>query len=166
MSPELRAFIERADAASWRGLPALTPRELGAEPPWLSSRGELGTPPREVRGVALPRGCFAGGFTAWIDDDDRVLVIEGTRPRVGNGERVPPPALGEPALRLPTTLGSLVLDGGELVHPDRGVAVRVNPENGFLLGLVGFAPTTADDYVRRLRPVAAPTRPLPVGSTR
>jgi hypothetical protein len=166
MIPELRAFIDRADAANWRGLSGLRPDDLGAGRPWLVSGGRLGDPPYAVRRVALPPGCFAGGLTAWIDDDDRVLVLEGVRPRTAEGGRIPVPDLGAPALRLATILGSLTLEGGELAYPGRGLAVRVNPENGVLLGLVGFAPTTPGDYVRRLRPVAEFAHPVPEGSAR
>ena len=163
MNAAVRAFVERADVSNWTGLPDLGPDELGATVPWILSRGELGDPPRPARRVWLPRGCFAGGLRCWIDDDDRMLVLEGTRPRTAGGARIDPPDLGEPAERLPATLGSLALDGGELVYPDRGLAVRINPENGILLGLLGFAPTTAEDWGRRLRPAADVARPLATG---
>lgn len=163
MNAAVRAFVDRADVSGWMGLPDLGPGELGATAPWIVSRGELGEPRRPARCVALPGGCFAGGLRCWIDDDGRVLVVEGTRPRTADGIRIDPPDLGEPAERLPATLGSLTLEGGELVYPDRGLAVRVNPENGILLGLLGFAPTTAEDWSGRLRPAADVARPLATG---
>ena len=62
---------------------------------------------------------------------------------------------------LPAVLGPLVLDDGERVYPERGLAVRANPANGVLLELIGFAPTTAEDYRTRLRPALPVETPLP-----
>ncbi len=46
------------------------------------------------------------------------------------------------------------------MHAAAGLAVRLNPETGLLLGLVGFTPTDAETYRTRVRPRPQPTRTL------
>jgi hypothetical protein len=151
------AFVERADVTGWWGLPAMPPAALGATEPWITEWRDVGDPPRAALSIALPPGCFEGGLRCWMDGD-AVRVLEGLRPRP-DGEQAVAPDLGAPAARLPIALGLHIVDDGELVYPERGLAVRVNPPNGILLGLVGFAPTTLSDYVARLRPASLPARP-------
>ena len=165
MNPELRAFLEHADVTRWCGLAAVGPAELGLEGA-PRERGERGDPPAPARWCAGPPGCFEEGVRCWLDAAETVVVVEGCLPAADDGTPVPAPDLGEPAVRLDAMLDVVVLRRGELVYPDRGLAVRVNPENGLLLGLVGFAPTTADDYVRRLRPVQELARPVTSGRWR
>ncbi len=78
----------------------------------------------------------------------------------GRGEPVAAPDLGEPAVRLDAAIGTLMIPGGELVYPAQGVALRVDPDDGELMAVLLFEPTTADDYVRRVRPSAEPWRRL------
>lgn len=165
MTPELTALIEHADVSRWRGLPATDPDDLGIEGAYRE-HGELGDPPSPARWCAGPPGCFEDGVRCWLDASGSVAVVEGLLPVEADGTPLKAPDLGEPALRLDTTLDIVVMHGGELVYPGRGLAVRVNPENGILLALVGFAPTTADDYARRLRPVSEVARPVQTGRWR
>jgi len=163
MNPVLSAFLERGDIAEWTGLPAVTRGELDLDEAVEGRWGSLGDPPRPARWCAGPQGCFEGGTRCWLDPSGTVDVLEGVMPASADGEPLTAPGLGEPSLRLDAQLDEVGLRGGELVYPDRGLAVRMNPENGLLLGLVGFVPTTAEDYVRRLRPAADTARPRLVG---
>ena len=162
MIRELTAFIEHADVSRWRGLPAVVLADLGLQGA-PRERGERGDPPVSSQWCAAAQGCFEEGVRWWLGSSGAIEVVEGSLPASPRGDPVVAPVLGEPAVRLDTMLDVLVLAGGELVYPERGLAVRVNPENGLLLGLVGFAPTTVADYVRRLRPVQEIARPLGAG---
>ena len=70
----------------------------------------------------------------------------GHRPARLGGESAPHRTSGQPDATLDGGARSLWLPDGELVYAERGLAVRVNPANGVLLGLLGFAPTTCEDY--------------------
>ena len=89
-----------------------------------------------------------------------MLLLEGRDPFDDAGEPLAAPDAGEPEAVLDTVLGRLRLPAGELVYASRGLALRVNPANGVLLGVLGFVPTTADAYRERLRPELPPKRLL------
>lgn len=165
----LRAFLTDADVSGWTGLPGLSAAAatgvFGVDPTGARlRRGELGDPPRHSRWIAAPTRRFAGGVRLWLDPDDmdarRIVLVQALAPQ-GDDGWLAAPDLGEPGLLLPAVLGPLVLDDGERVYADRGLAVRVNPENGLLLELIGFAPTTPEDYRSRLRPALPQETPLP-----
>jgi hypothetical protein len=144
----------------WPGLPAglgtADAAFLGADPA-RALPGLIGDPPRAGRWLPCVSSVYRGGLRVWVDGD-RITLIEGDNPVDEAGEPMPAPDLGEPEARLDTVLDTLVLDGGELVHAARGLAVRVNPGNGLLLGVRGFVPRSVDDYVTLLRPQLAPRR--------
>ncbi len=152
-----------ADAAAWPGLPdglhVSDLARLAAFDPTDVRPDEAGDPPRAAGWIPLDTRLYAGGLRMWIDGE-RVVALEGIHPLDADGEFLPAPDLGPPQAVFETLLGPLWLPDGELVHAERGLAVRVNPDNGLLLGLVGFVPTTVDDYRARLRPVQEPARPL------
>ena len=160
------AAFAAADAAAWHGLPEhvhlpdIAP--LAAFDPDDRFTGELGAPPRPATWVAADTDVYAGGLRLWLGGNDEVVALEGIHPLDPGGEFRPAPDLGPPEAAYPTLLGSLQLPGGERAYAHRGLAVRVNPDNGLLLGLVGFAPTTITDYRTRLRPVQEVARPLAV----
>jgi hypothetical protein len=169
MSDGLRmalASFAAVDVPGWPGLPAaLTVAELaavvdldtdGVQP------GELGDPPRACGWMWLPGEHYAEGLRAWVEGDS-VLALEGLVPVASSDALMPAPDLGAPDVTFDALLGPLVLSGGERVFAARGLAVRVNPRTGVLLGLVGFAPTSAEDYRSRLRPVPQHLRPLTTG---
>jgi hypothetical protein len=157
------AAFEAADAVAWPGLPADVRiedlRAVAACDPDDLRPGEAGDPPAPRRWIPLDSGSYAGGLRAWVAGD-RVLALEGIHPLDGAGEFRAAVDLGPPEARLESLLGPLHLAGGELVYARRGLAVRVNPENGLLLGLVGFVPTTVADYCARIRPVQEEPQPL------
>lgn len=141
----------------WAGLPAGTaPADLDGP----RGEGRLGDERVAASWVSVPSDVFAGGLRVW-HDGSTVLAVEGLDPLGADGGFLDAPELGEPEAALDTYLGRLQLHGGERVYASRGLAVRVNPENGVLLGTVGFPPTTVDEYRARLRPEVAPQRLLP-----
>jgi hypothetical protein len=169
MNDALRALVADADVSGWTGLPELSTEATAAafRVDLLGARlrtGELGDPPRHGRWIAAPTRRFAGGLRLWLDPDDlearRVVLVQALAPQ-GDDGWLAAPDLGEPGLLLPAVLGPLVLDDGERVYPERGLAVRANPANGVLLELIVFAPTTAEDYRTRLRPALPVETPLP-----
>lgn len=152
----LRRFAA-ADLARWPGLPP------GLRLPTLDGavgEGALGEERRPAGWVAAESEVWEGGLRVW-HDGPFVLALEGSDPGDGAGAPLAAPDLGPPEAVLDTYLGRLPLAGGELVYASRGLALRVNPENGLLLGAVGFLPTTVDEYRARLRPNVAPPRRVP-----
>ena len=152
----LRQFAA-ADLAGWRGLPAglALPKLEGAV-----GSGALGDEQHPAGWVAAESEAWEGGLRLWHDEGS-VLALEGHDPVDAAGAPLAAPGLGEPDAVLDTFLGRLALARGELVYASRGLALRVNPENGLLLGAVGFAPTTVGDYRARLRPSVRPPRRRP-----
>ncbi len=144
----------------WRGLPAglrvADAAFLGADPA-RALTGTVGDPPRTARWLPCASSTYRHGMRIWVDYDD-IVLIEGDHPMSDADALVAAPDLGEPDARLDTVLDTLVLDDGELVYAARGLALRVNPGNGLLLGVRGFVPTSVDDYVTRLRPQLNPRR--------
>jgi hypothetical protein len=158
----LRAFAT-ADLDGWSGLPDLTLDVVAAHLPVaadVSGRGRLGSDRRPASWVAIDSHRFELGLRGWVDETDRVLLLEGRHPVSDDNQPLSVPDLGDPDLTLPVRLGRLTLDEAEWVYATRGLAVQVNPDNGLLLGLLAFGPTTATTYVSRLRPQhAAAPRP-------
>lgn len=153
-----------AEVEDWQGLPAgLSLADVGVVFPLgdgATGSGRLGDERRPARWISVASEVYKGGLRIW-HDEGAVLVIEGRDPFDAAGAPLAAPDLGEPEAALDTVLGRLTLAGGEHVHAARGLALRVNPENGLLLGVLGFAPVTADDYRARLRPELEPSRLLP-----
>jgi hypothetical protein len=147
----------------WTGLPGgLVLADVGAVMPLghgASGNGVLGDEHRDAQWVAAASERYQGGVRVW-HDGGAVLVIEARDPTEA-GRLPTAPDLGEPEATLDTTLGMLVLEGGELVYASRGLSLRVNPANRILLGVLAFAPTSAADYGARLRPDLPPPTPLP-----
>jgi hypothetical protein len=168
----LRAFAA-ADVAGWQGLPdAIVLADVGGVLPLeggATGTGFLGAERRSAGWIGAESETYEGGLLIW-HDEGRVLLLEGRDPVGVDGAPLAAPDLGEPEAALDTVLGRLRLDGGELVYAARGLALRVNPENGLLLGVLGFVPASAEEYRTRLRPELPPRQLLPDpashGSTR
>lgn len=148
------------DPDAWEPLPP----ELGLRDleqlldltPDVRGRDVLGSDRREAAWLAAGSLAYEGGLFVWLDGD-AVVALEGRDPIADNGDAPLAPDFGTPEATLEAVLGDVILRGGERVFASRGVALRVNPGNGVLLGVVAFAPTTADEYVRRIRLI--PARP-------
>lgn len=160
------AGFAAVDLAGWSGLPAALPLTDLAEVLALHlddhRHGLAGEPPEVRPWVPAYDGRYAGGLRVWLEGDD-VVALEGLEPVDAAGDFLGAPDLGAPQARLESVLGPLLLEGGELVHASRGLALRTNPDNGLLLGVVGFAPMSVAAYRRRVRPEPEPTRPLTSG---
>ncbi len=141
--------------AGWSGLPAdldvAAFAAFGADPQ-QRFQGQVGDPARQAAWLACDSSVYEGGLRIWVDGD-AVVLVEGDDPVDAGGVPLGAPDLGTPEAEFDTVLDTLVLARGELVYASRGLAVRVNPDNGLLLGLRFFAPTSVDDYRARLRPV-------------
>lgn len=164
LGAQLRGFLA-ADFASWSGLPErLTLGELEGVvlAPDVSGAGRLGADRYEARWVAAESRVYESGLRVWTGGDE-VLLIQGDHPVDAAGAPAVAPDLGEPELTGDTLLGDITLRGGELVYAARGLTLHVNPGNGLLLGALGFAPTTPELYVARLRPEVPPLRTLLTG---
>lgn len=150
---QLREFLA-GRVSGWQGLPGdLTVADLTAltGAAGVPLPGRAGDPPTSRAKLSLATPLYAGGLFAWVEGD-LVLALEGCLPEDAAGASLPAPELGAPDASYPVALGPLLLESAELVYGERGLAVRVNPDNGVLLGLVGFTPTSAHDYHARLRP--------------
>jgi len=158
----LRAFAA-ADARAWPGMPAgLALGDVAAVLPLAEDvwgEGVLGEERRRAAWVGAESSVYEGGVRVW-HESELVLVLEGRDPVDADGEPLVAPDVGRPDALLDTVLGRLVLPGGERVYAARGLALRVNPENCLLLGVLAFAPTTPEDYSARLRPELPPQRLL------
>jgi hypothetical protein len=159
----LRALAS-ADLGGWPGLPpGLTLDEAGAELPVVrdvTGRARLGSARMTVEWVAAESAVYGGGLRLYVDGE-RVLVVEGRDPAGPDGDPLGVPELGEPELVLDALVGPLGIDGVEHVYSARGLAVRLGPD-GALRSVLGFAPTTAADYLERLRPEQVARRPFPL----
>jgi hypothetical protein len=163
--------FDSADVESFAGLPAdvrLVDLEgiLDFDPDDLR-RGDAGNPSRNRLWVPADSTTYRGGLRLWLDDDEeRVVLLEGVHPLDDEGEPVRPPDLGEPDGTLDAVLGPFHVQKAESVYAARGLGVQVYPDTGVLVGVLGFAPTTFEDYRIRLQPHREPTRPFPEGVTR
>lgn len=163
--------FDSADAESFAGLPAEVRLAdlaeivaLDAEHP---GRGDTGNPSRGRLWVRAESATYRGGLRLWLDDDgERVVLLEGINPVDAGGEPLHPPDLGEPEGRLDAALGPFRVEEAESVHASRGLALQVYPGTGALVGVLGFAPTTFEDYRTRLQPHREPSRPFPQGVVR
>jgi hypothetical protein len=166
----LSAFAA-ADLEAWDGLPAdvrlVDLASLLAFDPADVRRGDAGNPSRTRLWVPAESATYHAGLRLWLDDDgERVVLLEGVHPVDGEGEPVRPPDLGEPDGTLDAVLGPFRVQQAESVYAARGLGVQVYPDTGVLVGVIGFAPTTFEDYRTRLQPHREPTRPFPEGVTR
>jgi len=159
------AAFAAADVEAFTGLPAGV--QLGdltgllAFDPGDRRSGDAGSPRGTRVWVPAETATYAGGLRLWLDDD-RVILLEGVHPLDAEGEPVLAPELGQPDGVFDAVLGPFHVPDAERVYADRGLAVQVYAETGVLVGVLGFAPTTTEDYRRRLQPHREPTRPFPI----
>lgn len=146
-----QAFV-RGELTALRGLPRVCRvPDLG---PVLRSTGRgavgwLGEPAygQQVRPYQLLR---ADGFSdlprAWLDGE-QVILLDVDEPALAAS----PAGLGPPDTRLDYPWDVFVLPDAEWVYASRGLSIAVNPDNGIVLRIAVFAPTTVDTYRRTLR---------------
>ena len=159
----LSAFVA-LDLERWPGLPA-DARITDFQPlldldPGDRRSGDAGTPRRTVSWVPSQSPAFAGGLRLWLDDEERVVLLEGLGPGDATGDPLTAPVIGEPDATYDAVLGPFHVRDAERVHAGRGLALQVAPETGVLVCVLGFTPTDTDDYRARLQPHREPLRPL------
>jgi len=147
------AMIAHRELAGWDGLPAgLAPRELFAELPADQAWG------RRPLGEDFAHADFAvldiaGYYRPTVSvRDGEVVLFDAMNPELPDGLGPISAALGEPAAMLDYDHGTLPVPQGEWPYPARGITLFVNTTAETVLHLALFAPTTLDDYRRRLRP--------------
>jgi hypothetical protein len=163
--------FDSADVGSFAGLPdevRLVDLEgILAFDPADRRHGDAGNPSRTRLWVPAESTTYHAGLRLWLDDDgERVVLLEGVHPLDADGEPARPPDLGEPDGVLDAVLGPFHVPDAENVYAGRGLGLQVYPDTGVLVGVLGFAPTTFDDYRSRLQPHREPIRPFPEGVTR
>lgn len=159
------AAVATADVQGFTGLPpGLVLADLGgllAFDPSDRHPGEAGNPRAGRDWVPAATTTYTGGLRLWLDEVDRVVLVEGVHPVDGDGEPLRAPDLGEPAAVFDAVLGPFPVPQAERVYAEQGLAVQVYAETGVLVGVLAFAPTTTEDYHARLQPHREPTRPFP-----
>ena len=157
---DARRAIERREFAGWHGMPVnCTPEALfGVSPDDVWGERQLGAefvPARtrllETDGYYRPMAFVRDGY---------VVMFSGMNPRLATVWPELSADLGEPDAVLDWTHATDAIRGGERVHAGRGITVFLEPEDGTVIHVAVYAPTTADDYVRRLRQRHG-KRPLP-----
>jgi hypothetical protein len=166
----LSAFLA-ADVEAFSGLPAglrLSDLEhLLAFDRSDLRHGETGSPGGARIWLAAETATYHGGLRLWVDEDgERVVLLEGLNPLDDDGGPAMAPDLGEPDGVFDAVLGPLHVADAERVYADRGLAVQVYAGTGVLVGVLGFAPTTIEDYRSRLQPHHQVIRPLAEGVRR
>lgn len=149
----IRALLD-ARWADWPGLPAdctLAALEalLGGSTV-LDADAALGT-----EGRACTRSSLNDApLVAWHDEGRRVRLVE------LDLESDPRPLPGfAGGQRLDVPWGTSMLQGGERVWPERGLALVV--AGGHVVAALGFAPTSFDGYAATLRPHRSAAVPMP-----
>ena len=152
----MRPILERlaqGEVADFEGLPAgvrvadmiadFSPESDG----W--GQATLGREHRTARFIG--RESFTGRrLRVWFDPEYRVLLVDFDYP----GLTIPPAelveGLGDPEAEL-VGEDDLLSRLRERVFARRGLSLISDPEDRFVVRIVAFTPTTADDYVRRIR---------------
>ena len=172
MSTPLKAFLH-ADVSEWIGLPrdvSVGSLEELTGNPGITLAGRAGDPATARDRVSLASSVFSEGLFAWLDPREpelgKVVALEGRLPLGTDGSALLAPNLAPPDAELDTVLGSLELQGGERVYADRGLTARINPDNGLLLGLIGFEPTDLETYRNFIRPAQGTLRHVSYGEGR
>lgn len=162
--------LAAAKIDAWAGLPPDVTLEVIRISlpvvPDMSGHGRLGASGRSFAWVAAEASAYEGGLRIYVDDDDRVVLVDGRDPVTDSGAPLIAPDLGDPDAVLDTTIGPVMVTGGERVYSGRGLALQVSPGNGAIVAVFGFAPTTIGDYLQRLRPEVARWSRFPGSPTR
>lgn len=149
----LRAFARR-DFRQWRGLsPHTSFADVAAvfeiDDDWRGA-GTLGSERREATWASVGLEGYEKGVRVWLDEN-LVILIDGELTELATELSVLLQDTGEPEAKLESYLGTFPIPESEWVYAARGLTLYVNPENGILLRVAVFVPTTLDVYRQRLR---------------
>jgi hypothetical protein len=146
----------RRDLVLWYGLPMSTSVDdvadiLDVDRSWHGA-GFLGSDKRSARWLSAAAPGFEQGIRVWIDDA-QVLLLDAPSLTLADGVDIDVllRGLGKPTAELESYLGTLAIARSELIYPERGLTLYVNPQNAILLRAVAYEPCELDHYVRRLR---------------
>ena len=84
--------------------------------------------------------------------DGRAEMFDAMSPALDPGWPALSADLGVPEATFDWVFGTVPMPRGERVWAGRGITIWLNPENEKVVYVTVYAPTTVDDYVRRLRP--------------
>lgn len=84
--------------------------------------------------------------------DGALVMFDATNPTLDGGWSALSADLGTPEATRDFVYSTVTMSGGERIHASRGITVFLNPENQVVLHVAVYAPTTVEDYERRLRP--------------
>jgi hypothetical protein len=152
------AALAEAGPVGWSGLPA----GLRAAPDDETFEVVLGSEREEADLLQLPdvaEGCAA---RAWLRGGVVVLVEIAWRT---GPPAWPPDSRDRPEARDDVVDGLVVVEAGEWIYPQHGLAVVTNQDATAARRLFGFAPTTLDVYRRLLRPDLSTVRRPAVRTT-
>jgi hypothetical protein len=152
--------IEARRFTGWRGMPssctaeALFGKKLDDE--WGSR--PLGASFEKARSRVLELAGYDSAL-GYVREDHAVL-FDGMNPQLDGGWPALATDLGKAESTLDWVAGTIAMPKGELVYASRGITIFLNPENNWVFYVTVYAPTTVEDYAKRLRP-AREKRPLP-----
>ena len=143
--------IEMRHFVGWRGLPegctanalfglspgtALGSTSLGRE------NESAGTRLLNIDGYYRPLAHVREGVVA---------VFDGTNPSLESGWEALRADFGTPQARFDWVHSTVLMPAGEWVYAERGLTAFVNPENGFVIHITLYSPTSVENYVQRVR---------------
>ena len=145
--------LARGEVTDFVGLPAgarvadLIPDFSPESEPW--GQATLGREHRTAR-FMVRESVTGHRVRLWFDSEYRLLLVDFNYP----GLMIPPTelveGLGEPEAEL-VGEDDLLSNLRERVFASRGLSLISDADDRFVVRIVAFAPTTADDYVQRIR---------------
>ena len=149
---DARRAIEARQFQGWRGLPTdCTPKAvLGFELDDTWGLMPLGSSFERARSHLIQLSGY--GRSLAYARDGALVLFDAMAPQLDGGWPALAADLGAPDATFDWTFGTVPMPGGEHVHASRGLTIFLNPENQVVAFVSVYAPTTVDDYARRLRP--------------
>ena len=140
------------DFRHWQGLPTGCELATIADGDTLRRQGEgtglLGRGHASYRLIAVEH--YAEPIRVW-HADGTILLMEVRYPVIVPDLRDLLESLGKPDALLDSHFSGIVMEKSEWVYVSKGLSLFINPDNSLLLRLVGYCPTSVDDYHLKLR---------------
>lgn len=152
--------ITQADVSTWQGLPQpcqlsnLKQQFKQRRGEGIGSIGQIQAPflMFEVEGFNQP-------IRVWVEEDT-VLIIDMKAIELSSNLSSILATLGEPEVKLDSYIGTSLIEQGEWVYPNRGIALFMHPQSQRLDHITLFPATTLIDYEAKYR-LHLRTRRLP-----
>lgn len=149
---DARRAIEARRFIGFRGLPTgCTPDAvfgLRIDESW--GRLPLGSSADESGSRLIERAGYGGALA--YERGGFVVAFDAMTPQLDGGWPALAADLGTPDATFDWVFGTVPMPGGERVYVRRGLTIFLNPENEVVVYLTAYAPTTVEEYARRLRP--------------